>query len=61
VCPVLVLNRQLLKNYVWIWYSAVNFWQAVVIEEKFVGEEFSLMSFCDGTTLVHMPPVQVQS
>jgi len=32
--------------------------QAVVIEEKFVGEEFSLMSFCDGTTLVHMPPVQ---
>ena len=29
-----------------------------VIEEKFVGEEFSLMSFCDGETLRHMPIVQ---
>mgnify|MGYP003325249065 CR=1 FL=1 len=29
-----------------------------VIEEKFVGEEFSLMSFCDGDTLKHMPAVQ---
>ena len=29
-----------------------------VIEEKFVGEEFSLMSFCDGTHLAHMPAVQ---
>jgi phosphoribosylamine--glycine ligase len=29
-----------------------------VIEEKFEGEEFSLMSFCDGTTLRHMPAVQ---
>jgi|TARA_B100000959_G_scaffold46379_2_gene47182 phosphoribosylamine--glycine ligase len=29
-----------------------------VIEEKFVGQEFSLMSFCDGTTLKHMPVVQ---
>ncbi|MCF7797078.1 MAG: phosphoribosylamine--glycine ligase [Lentisphaeria bacterium] len=29
-----------------------------VIEEKLVGEEFSLMSFCDGKTLRHMPPVQ---
>ena len=29
-----------------------------VIEEKFVGEEFSLMSFCDGEHLIHMPPVQ---
>ncbi|MEA1880956.1 MAG: phosphoribosylamine--glycine ligase [Candidatus Marinimicrobia bacterium] len=29
-----------------------------VIEEKFVGEEFSLMSFCDGETLKHMPAVQ---
>jgi phosphoribosylamine--glycine ligase len=29
-----------------------------VIEEKLVGEEFSLMSFCDGEHLVHMPPVQ---
>jgi len=32
--------------------------QGVVIEERFEGEEFSLMSFCDGETLVHMPPVQ---
>ena len=29
-----------------------------VIEEKFVGEEFSLMSFCDGENLKHMPAVQ---
>tara|TARA_Y100001934_G_scaffold277982_1_gene378111 strand:- start:297 stop:1613 length:1317 start_codon:yes stop_codon:yes gene_type:complete len=29
-----------------------------VIEEKFFGEEFSLMSFCDGNELKHMPTVQ---
>ena len=29
-----------------------------VIEEKFIGEEFSLMSFCDGDNLKHMPAVQ---
>ena len=29
-----------------------------VIEEKIFGEEFSLMSFCDGKTLAHMPVVQ---
>ncbi len=29
-----------------------------VIEEKLEGEEFSLMSFCDGSTLRHMPAVQ---
>ena len=29
-----------------------------VIEEKFIGEEFSLMSFCDGNVLKHMPIVQ---
>lgn len=29
-----------------------------VIEEKCIGEEFSMFSFCDGTTLRHMPPVQ---
>ncbi|MFQ6605371.1 MAG: phosphoribosylamine--glycine ligase [Fidelibacterota bacterium] len=29
-----------------------------VIEEKMIGEEFSLMSFCDGTHLAHMIPVQ---
>ena len=29
-----------------------------VIEEKLLGEEFSLMSFCDGEHLIHMPPVQ---
>jgi len=29
-----------------------------VIEEKIEGEEFSLMSFCDGATLRHMPAVQ---
>lgn len=30
----------------------------VILEEKLVGQEFSLMSFCDGHTLVHMPAVQ---
>lgn len=30
----------------------------VVIEEKFVGEEFSLMSFVDGTHVVDMPAIQ---
>ena len=29
-----------------------------VIEEKFFGEEFSLMSFCDGRSLKHMPAIQ---
>ena len=31
---------------------------AFVIEEKLQGEEFSLLSFCDGTTLRDMPLVQ---
>ena len=29
-----------------------------LIEERLEGEEFSLLSFTDGTTLRHMPPVQ---
>ena len=29
-----------------------------VIEEKLYGEEFSLMSFCDGSSVEHMPAVQ---
>ena len=29
-----------------------------VIEKKLIGEEFSLMSFCDGSNLRHMPAVQ---
>jgi len=29
-----------------------------LVEEKFTGEEFSLMSFCDGTHIHHMPIVQ---
>lgn len=32
--------------------------QPFVVEEKLEGEEFSLMSFCDGRTLRHMPVVQ---
>ncbi|MFA6474945.1 MAG: phosphoribosylamine--glycine ligase [Patescibacteria group bacterium] len=32
--------------------------ERVVIEEKLVGQEFSLMSFCDGKHLIHMPAVQ---
>lgn len=30
----------------------------LVIEEKLVGEEFSLLSFTDGETCLHMPPAQ---
>jgi len=30
----------------------------VVVEEKFVGQEFSLISFADGMSLAHMPAVQ---
>jgi phosphoribosylamine--glycine ligase len=30
----------------------------VVVEEKFVGQEFSLMSFCDGVHTVEMPAIQ---
>ncbi|MFA5829448.1 MAG: phosphoribosylamine--glycine ligase [Candidatus Gracilibacteria bacterium] len=32
--------------------------EKVVIEEKFIGQEFSLMSFCDGLHTVEMPAVQ---
>ncbi len=31
---------------------------SVVVEEKLVGEEFSLMSFCDGVTTVSMPCIR---
>ena len=30
----------------------------VVVEEKLVGQEFSLMSFCDGVNTIEMPPIQ---
>ncbi|MHB8530022.1 MAG: phosphoribosylamine--glycine ligase [Caulobacteraceae bacterium] len=30
----------------------------VVVEERLLGEEFSLQSFCDGQTLADMPPAQ---
>ncbi len=30
----------------------------VIFEEKFVGEEFSLMCFCDGKTIIPMPAIQ---
>ena len=35
-----------------------SIYSTFVIEEKFVGQEFSLMSFCDGDNLKHMPIVQ---
>jgi len=31
---------------------------SVVVEEKLIGQEFSLMSFCDGEHLLHLPAVQ---
>jgi len=36
----------------------VNSGGSFVMEEKLIGEEFSLMSFCDGEHLAHMPSVQ---
>ncbi len=36
----------------------VNGNKSFVIEEKLLGQEFSLMSFCDGRHLAHMPAVQ---
>ena len=30
----------------------------VLVEELLEGEEFSLMSFCDGSNIVHMPPIR---
>ena len=36
----------------------VNEGGSFLIEEKFIGEEFSLMSFCDGKNIKHMPVVQ---
>ena len=38
--------------------SLLNTGGRFVIEEKFIGEEFSLMSFCDGNELKHMPAIQ---
>ena len=39
-------------------HKLVNNGGKFVVEKKLVGEEFSLMSFCDGDTLKHMPIVQ---
>lgn len=38
--------------------SLVNMGGSFLVEEKLVGEEFSLMSFVDGKTCCHMPIVQ---
>ena len=38
--------------------SIINSGGTFLVEEKFLGEEFSLMSFCDGTSCAHMPVVQ---
>ncbi|MBI5221460.1 MAG: phosphoribosylamine--glycine ligase, partial [Candidatus Magasanikbacteria bacterium] len=36
----------------------INSGKTFLIEEKLIGQEFSLMSFCDGEHLAHMPAVQ---
>ena len=36
----------------------INKKASFIIEEKFIGEEFSLMSFSDGKNLKHMPAIQ---
>ncbi len=47
-----------LEDGVMIAKSAVEEDGKVVIEEKFIGQEFSLMSFVDGENVVDMPPIQ---
>jgi len=39
-------------------YSLLEKDGSVLIEEKMVGEEFTLQAFCDGTRMSAMPPVQ---
>lgn len=39
-------------------HELLSLGNSFVIEEKFIGQEFSLMSFSDGKNLVHMPAVQ---
>ena len=36
----------------------INSNSSFLVEEKLIGQEFSLLSFCDGTHLAHMPAVQ---
>lgn len=36
----------------------INMGSKFVIEEKLIGQEFTLMSFCDGQHLAHLPAVQ---
>ncbi len=38
--------------------SIVDFGGSFLVEERLLGEEFSLMSFCDGEHCAHMPVVQ---
>lgn len=38
--------------------DCIRTFNRVVVEEKFVGEEFSLMCFCDGKTIIPMPAIQ---
>ncbi len=46
------------KNALLYCQELVNKGKQFLIEEKFIGQEFSLMSFSDGITLKHMPVVQ---
>ena len=57
---VMVAGDHLLSHYEALTYcqELVDKNGVFVIEEKFIGEEFSLMSFCDGENLKHMPAVQ---
>lgn len=50
-----------LKNYadgIAFALASIEKFGRVLVEEKFIGQEFSLMSFCDGINLAHMPAVQ---
>lgn len=58
---VRVMGAQLKTRQAALDYCAELFAQGdkrLVVEEKLVGQEFSLMSFSDGKHLVHMPAVQ---
>ena len=49
---------EMLQEWLTICQQIIDEGDAFLIEEKIVGQEFSLISFCDGKSLAHTPVVQ---